>query len=106
MKEIGALRDRGHTEVAIAERIGVSVSWVSLVLAHLDRGEERLLSAVETGLLPITLAVAISRAGTAEAQDLLLEASDSGKLRGNKLAAVRPQLTLRLWHGPHDLRAQ
>src|SRR3546814_18242395 len=84
MKEIGALRDRGHTEVAIAERIGVSVSWVSLVLALLDRGEERLLSAVETGLLPITLAVEISRAGTAEAQDLLLDAYRSEERRVGK----------------------
>ncbi|WP_454888708.1 plasmid partitioning protein RepB C-terminal domain-containing protein [Sphingobium indicum] len=105
MKEIGALRDRGHTEVAIAERIGVSVSWVSLVLALLDRGEERLLSAVETGLLPITLAVEISRAGTAEAQDLLLDAYDSGKLRGKKLAAVRRLLDMRLRSGHKGLQS-
>ncbi|ENY82676.1 plasmid partitioning protein RepB C-terminal domain-containing protein [Sphingopyxis sp. MC1] len=103
MREIGALRDRGHGEAEIAGRIGVSTSWVSLVLTLLDRGEERLLAAVETGLLPITLAVEISRAETAEAQNLLLDAYESGKLRGKKLVAVRRLLELRMRRGQKGL---
>lgn len=99
MKEIGALRDRGHNETDIGERIGVSSSWVSLVLTLLDRGEERLLAAVETGLLPITLAVEISRAETSEAQNLLLDAYESGKLRGKKLIAARRLLEMRMRSG-------
>src|SRR3546814_17865720 len=56
-------------------------------------------------LLPITLAVEISRAGTAEAQDLLLDAYDSGKLRGKKLAAVRRLLDMRLRSGHKGLQS-
>jgi ParB family chromosome partitioning protein len=96
MREIGALHERGYTEVEIARKIGASSSWISLVLTLLREGEERLLAAVETGLIPITLAMEISRAESAEAQDLLLEAYETGKLRGKKLASVRRLLDMRL----------
>ena len=66
---------------------------------HVDRaltGEERLVAAVETGLIPITLAMEISKAETEEAQNLLLDAYETGKLRGKKLAAVRRLLEMRM----------
>ena len=103
MKEVGALRDRGHTEIEIADKIGVSNSWVSLVLMLLDKGEERLLAAVETGLLPISLAVEISKAGSEDAQNLLLDAYESGKLRGKKLVAARRMLERRMRSGHKDM---
>lgn len=96
MREIGALRERGYTEGAIAEKIGVGSSWVSMIVTLLGRGEERLVAAVETGLIPITLAMEISRAETEEAQNLLLDAYETGKLRGKKLAAVRRMLDMRM----------
>jgi ParB family chromosome partitioning protein len=99
MKEIGALHERGHSDQDISRKIGVSQSWVGLVLTLLDRGEERLLAAVETGLLPVSLAVEISRAESDEAQNLLLDAYESGKLRGKKLAAARRLLDMRLRSG-------
>lgn len=103
MKEIGELRSRGHTEAEIAEKIGVSLSWVSLVLMLLDKGEERLLSAVETGLLPISLAVEISKADSGEIQDLLMDAYETGKLRGKKLVAARRMLEKRMRSGHKDM---
>lgn len=96
MKEIGALRARGFNDTTIAERIGVGPSWVSMITSLLERGEERLVAAVETGLIPITLAMEISRAETEEAQNLLLDAYETGKLRGKKLAAVRRMLDRRM----------
>lgn len=103
MKEIGELRSRGHTEAEIAEKIGVSLSWVSLVLMLLDKGEERLLSAVETGLLPISLAVEISKADSGEIQDLLMDAYETGKLRGKKLVAARRMIEKRMRSGHKDM---
>ncbi|UKK86154.1 ParB N-terminal domain-containing protein [Sphingopyxis sp. BSN-002] len=96
IKEVGTLRQRGHSETEIAKKIGVSSSWVNLVLTLIERGEERLLSAVETGLIPITLAMEISRAESDEAQNLLLDAYEKGDLRGKKLAAVRRLLDARM----------
>lgn len=96
MREIGALRARGYNDTAIAEKIGVGSSWVNMIASLLERGEERLVSAVEGGLIPITLAMEISRAETHETQKLLLDAYEAGKLRGKKLAAVRRMLDMRM----------
>ena len=96
MREIGALRERGYNETEIGQKIGVSSSWVSMIVSLLERGEERLVAAVETGLIPISLAMEISRAESEEAQNLLLDAYKTGKLRGKKLASVRRLLELRM----------
>ena len=96
MNEIGALRKRGYTEAEISRKIGITSSWVSMIVTLLERGEERLLSAVETGLIPISLAMEISRAESEEAQNLLLDAYETGKLRGKKLASVRRLRDLRM----------
>ena len=96
MREIGALRERGYNETEIGHKIGVSSSWVSMIVTLLARGEERLVAAVETGLIPISLAMEISRAESEEAQNLLLDAYETGKLRGKKLASVRRLLELRM----------
>jgi ParB family chromosome partitioning protein len=96
MREIGELRKRGNSEADIARKIGVASSWVSMVVTLLERGEERLLAAVETGLIPITLAIEISRAQTDDAQGLLLDAYESGQLRGKRLASARRLLDLRM----------
>lgn len=96
MNEIGALRKRGYTEAEISRKIGITSGWVNMIVTLLERGEERLLSAVETGLIPISLAMEISRAESEEAQNLLLEAYETGKLRGKKLASVRRLLDLRM----------
>lgn len=96
MKEVGELRKRGYSESDIARKIGVHNSWVSMVVSLLERGEQRLLSAVETGLIPITMAMEVAKAETEEAQNLLLEAYETGKLKGKKLASVRRLLDQRL----------
>ncbi|GAJ29798.1 plasmid partitioning protein RepB C-terminal domain-containing protein [Acidomonas methanolica] len=96
MREIGALRSRGFNDAAIAKKIGVGASWVNMIASLLERGEERLVAAVETGLIPITLAMEISKAETEEAQNLLLDAYETGQLRGKRLAAVRRMLDMRM----------
>lgn len=59
MQEVGALRKRGYSDRQIAEKIGVSPEYVNMIAGLLERGEERLVSAVETGLLPLSLAIEI-----------------------------------------------
>jgi ParB family transcriptional regulator, chromosome partitioning protein len=95
LQEIGRLRQRGHTEPAIAEMLGVSSSWVNMITRLLDHGEQRLLRGVESGLIPLSLAVDIAKASETEIQDLLTEAYTSGTFRGKKLGAVRRLLEQR-----------
>lgn len=89
MQEIGTLRRRGYNDRQIAEKIGVSPEYVNMIAGLLERGEERLVSAVETGLLPLKLAIEISRTDDEGAQRALMDAYTEKKLRGKKLAAVR-----------------
>jgi ParB family chromosome partitioning protein len=46
--EIGSLAKRGYSDVEICRKIGCSRSWVNHIVMLLERGEERLVSAVET----------------------------------------------------------
>ena len=96
MEEIGSLHRRGYNDTEIAAKIGVTPSWVNMIVTLLERGENRLVTAVETGLIPISLAVDIARATTDEAQNLLIDAYESGQLRGKKLGAVRRMLDQRM----------
>lgn len=96
MQEIGSLHSRGYTDVDIAEKIGCTQSWVSMINILLSRGEERLVSAVETGIIPLSFAVDIAKAETDEAQNILIDAYAAGKLKGKKLTAIRKILDQRL----------
>ena len=96
MAEIGNLAKRGYGHTEIAEKVGCSPSWVHHVVTLLEQGEERLVSAVETGLIPIAVAVEFAHAEGEEAQTILMDAYESGKIRGKKLVAVRRLLDLRL----------
>lgn len=88
MKEIAALRKRNYSDRQIGEKIGVSTEYVNMIAGLLEHGEERLVSAVEMGILPLTLAIGISRTADEGAQRALVEAYAEKKLRGRKLTAV------------------
>ena len=88
MREIGTLQKRGYSDRQIGDKIGVSSEYVNMIVGLLDRGEDRLVSAVEIGTLPLSLAIGISKATDENAQRALVEAYTEKKLRGKKLAAV------------------
>ncbi|WP_422416978.1 plasmid partitioning protein RepB C-terminal domain-containing protein [Pseudomonas sp. GZD-222] len=94
MNEVGRLRERGYSDTEIAERIGVTASWVNMIVGLLKRGEEKLLAAVETGLIPLSMATDIARSSEAEIQNLLEDAYEHG-IRGKKLTTLRHLLELR-----------
>lgn len=96
INEIGTLHRRGYTDGQIGQKIGCTSSWVNMVVQLIERGEERLLSAVETGLIPIRLAVDIARAETSDAQNTLFDAFEAGKLKGKKLGQIRRLLDQRM----------
>lgn len=106
MAEIRNLAKRGYNDGEISEKIGCSRSWVNQVLTLLERGEERLVAAVEAGLIPIAMATEIAHAENEEVQTILMEAYESGKIRGKKLSAIRRLLDQRLRKrkGPQDRR--
>jgi ParB family transcriptional regulator, chromosome partitioning protein len=99
MREIESLHKRGYNETEIAQKLGVTASWVSMLLNLLENGEERLVSAVETGLIPISLAVTIARSDDAGVQQALADAYTEGIVKGKKLAVLRRLLDQRARRG-------
>jgi ParB family chromosome partitioning protein len=99
MREIGRLRQRGHTENEIADIIGVTPQWINMVTNLLERGEEKLLAAVEGDMIPLSMATDIARSSTAEIQELLSDAYQQG-FRGKKLSRLRHLLEARARRRP------
>jgi ParB family chromosome partitioning protein len=100
MREIGNLRKRGYTDRQIAIKIGITADYVGMIAGLLERGEERLVSAVESGLLPLNLAIDISKTNAEGAQRALMDAYTQNKLRGKKLEAARRLIQRREARGP------
>lgn len=100
LHDVGTLRGRGYTDREIAAKIGCTPEWVNMVANLISHGEERLLAAVETGVLPITVAVEISRSDEAGIQELLTQAYAEKKLSGGKLVKVRRLIEARRKSGP------
>lgn len=107
VKDIINLRSRGYNDKQIARKLGVTPTWVSMLNRLWEHGEERLIGAVEMGLIPISLAATIARSDADGIQEALADAYAHG-LKGRKLIMVRQILEQRLHQGkgtrPKDMR--
>lgn len=99
MREVGALRKRGYSDAEIAQKIGVTAGWVSLIVGLLEKGEERLIAAVDSGLIPLTLAATIARSDDAGIQQALADAYADGRIKGRNVELVRRLLERRQRRG-------
>ncbi|MFM0244079.1 ParB/RepB/Spo0J family partition protein [Paraburkholderia sediminicola] len=88
---IRQLQEQGYTSKVIAEKTGLTQSYVQGILMLLHHGEERLVIAVEKGRIPLNAALSIVSAGDDDTamQAALQEAYESGKLRGKQLIDAR-----------------
>lgn len=92
------MKKQGHDQKAIAEKTGLSTEYVSAILNLLERGEERLIAAVESGKIPLSMAVSIAQS-TGNDQHILQEAYEKNLLRGKKLLLARHLLEVRRSQG-------
>lgn len=87
---IEQLHRQGYDKKVIAQKTGLSLDYVKGILLLLEKGEDRLLVAVESGRVPLNVAITIAGAGNDEAvQAALQDAYESGKLRGGQLMQAR-----------------
>src|SRR6476661_4903388 len=89
LQDISTLRQRGYSDREIAPKIGVSVEYIHMIGSLLEKGEERLVTAVEAGILPLNMAIEIAKSSDEDVQHALTQAYTEKKLRGKKLVAVR-----------------
>lgn len=94
---IEQLRDRGYPPKQIATKTGLTLSYVQGILTLIQRGEQRLLVAVEKGDVPLNAALAIVGAGddNKAVQAALQDAYEAGTLRGRRLIDARRVLERR-----------
>jgi ParB family transcriptional regulator, chromosome partitioning protein len=99
VREIQAQRERGYSHSQIAAKLGLSDGYVSLLQRLIDKGEERLIQAVERGEIPVAVAIEIAGSDDATVQRSLADAYTSGQLRGKALFAARRLVELRCARG-------
>jgi ParB family chromosome partitioning protein len=95
LQDIVGMRGRGHSDSEIAAMTGLSANYVYIVGRLLERGERRLIAAVEAGYLPISVALEICEADDQGVQAALHKAYEDNLLRGRALIAARRLVELR-----------
>ena len=95
LQGIRALRERGYTSEHIASKTNLNQSYVQGILHLLENGERRLISAVESRMMPISLAIEIARSPSEHLQAVLQTAYETGTLRGVSLIRARRLISRR-----------
>ena len=98
LQGIEILQKQGYDAQQIADKTGLAKEYVGGVLNLMARGEERLLSAVEAGQMPITLAIRIAE-NPEDEQRALHEAYETKQLRGNRLLLAKKLIDTRRRRG-------
>jgi ParB family transcriptional regulator, chromosome partitioning protein len=79
----------GYTNAEIAAKIDLTPDYIAAICYLLEHGEERLLVAVERGVMPANVAMEIARASDGDIQQALAEAYENKLLPGNQILAIR-----------------
>ena len=99
LRDIKGLKERGYSGPEIACKTQLSLKYVRGILRLLESGEHRLLRAVESGKLPVSVAVDIAEAKDSEVQDVLRQAYENNQLRGGRLMAAKRLVEARQQYG-------
>lgn len=99
VRQISLMKKRGHSHSDIARKTDLDVTYVKGILQLLDRGEERLLQAVEAGQLPVSIAVTIATTDDKGIQRALQEAYERHDLKGKALLRARRLIESRRTRG-------
>ncbi len=94
--EVRVLRQRGHSVEQIALKLGLDRAYLYGICNLIDKGEEFLVSSVEAGRIPLSVAVEIATGNNHEISRALSEAYEKGDLRGARISAARRVITQRL----------
>jgi ParB family chromosome partitioning protein len=89
LQDIGGMKKRGYGVPEIARKTGLSTEYIYAVVNLLERGEERLLRAVEAGQIPFSVALEIADAEDKDIQAALQTAYEKNILRGKKLLTAK-----------------
>ena len=89
LHDVEGLKRRGYEDAEIAAKTGLTIEYVKGVIRLLENGEHRLLRAVESGHVPVSIAVQIADADDTEVQNVLRQAYEDNQLRGRRFLAAK-----------------
>ncbi len=99
LQDIRGMEERGYSTAEIARKTGLTPEYVNGVARLIEKGEQRLLRSVESGHIPLSVAVEIAEVSDHEVQAALSSAYEKGLLKGRKLMAARRIIELRQRRG-------
>ena len=99
LHDISGLKQRGYQEIEIAQKTGLTLEYVRGVIQLLENGEHRLLRAVESGYIPMSVSLVIANTDDADVQQALQQAYETKLLRGRKLIVAKRLLEQRRRRG-------
>ena len=99
LQDIRGMQERGYSSPEIARKTGLSVEYVHGVARLIEKGEQRLLRSVESGIIPLSVAVDIAEADDQDVQAALSSAYERGLLKGRKLIAAKKLIETRRRRG-------
>jgi ParB family transcriptional regulator, chromosome partitioning protein len=103
IREVRSLLGRGYSSTEISEKLGMHRTYIHDVVRLVKKGEDDLVARVESGLLPVAVAVKIAVASDADVQQALNQAYESGELRGAKFQTAQALVARR--SGKHKTSA-
>ena len=99
LQDIRGMQERGYSNPDIARKTGLSLEYVHGVARLIEKGEQRLLRSVESGTIPVSVAVEIAEAADHDVQAALSKAYEAGMLKGRRLLAARKLIETRRRRG-------
>jgi ParB family chromosome partitioning protein len=102
LADIELLLARDYTIEDIVQRTGLSQKYVRDIVFLLEKGEERLIEAVQNNTIPLTAALEIARAKNDDDDlgEMLEEAYKTGQLKGHELTDAKRLMEKRREKGP------
>jgi ParB family chromosome partitioning protein len=99
LHDIEGMKRRGYSEEQISAKTGLTVEYVRGVIQLIEGGEDRLLRAVESGAIPVSVAIQIAESDDGDLQEALQQAYESGELKGKKITIARQLIEQRRRRG-------
>jgi ParB family chromosome partitioning protein len=99
LQDIRRMQERGYSVPQIARKTGLSAEYVYGVGRLIEKGEQRLLRSVESGTIPVSVAIEIAEAEDHDVQAALSTAYERGLLKGRKLLEAKKLIELRRRRG-------
>lgn len=99
LHDIEGMKRRGYSEEQIALKTDLTVEYVRGVIRLIEGGEDRLLRAVESGAIPVSVAIQIAESEDGDVQEALQQAYESGELKGKKITIARQLIEQRRRRG-------